>query len=191
MDLSARRKMWDMLKKYKHDRIISLTTHYMDEADILGDRIGIMAHGRIMCLGRSLFLKNKFGVGYRLSMVKKEKEPNTVVEGFLREQLGDEVTRLSEVSSEIQFQIPKHLSPKFKTFFEVFDQKIEKLGITSYGISVTTLEEVFLKVGHGIKDEKEEEVKHGVDVSAKELDKYDTFSIATAPRRWALVAFIE
>jgi len=101
MDLSARRKMWDMLKKYKHDRIISLTTHYMDEADILGDRIGIMAHGRIMCLGRSMFLKNKFGVGYRLSMVKKTKEPNTLVESFLRETLGDEVTRLGEVSSEI------------------------------------------------------------------------------------------
>ena len=45
MDLSARRKLWNMLKKYKHNRIIILTTHYMDEADILGDRIGIMSAG--------------------------------------------------------------------------------------------------------------------------------------------------
>ena len=45
IDLSGRRKMWDMLKAYKSDRIIILTTHYMDEADILGDRIGIMAKG--------------------------------------------------------------------------------------------------------------------------------------------------
>jgi ATP-binding cassette subfamily A (ABC1) protein 3 len=45
MDLSARRKLWDMLKKYKGDKIIILTTHYMDEADILGDRIGIMCNG--------------------------------------------------------------------------------------------------------------------------------------------------
>jgi ATP-binding cassette subfamily A (ABC1) protein 3 len=65
--------MWDMLKKYKNNRIIILTTHYMDEADILGDRIGIMANGQITCLGRSMFLKNRFGVGYRLSMVKKSK----------------------------------------------------------------------------------------------------------------------
>jgi ATP-binding cassette subfamily A (ABC1) protein 3 len=34
-----------MLKEYKMDRIILLTTHYMDEADILGDRIGIMTSG--------------------------------------------------------------------------------------------------------------------------------------------------
>ena len=58
MDLSSRRVLWNMLKKYKKDRIIILTTHYMDEADILGDRIGIMADGKIMCLGSSLFLKN-------------------------------------------------------------------------------------------------------------------------------------
>ena len=45
MDLSARRKLWNMLKNYKNNRIIILTTHYMDEADILGDRIGIMTSG--------------------------------------------------------------------------------------------------------------------------------------------------
>ena len=45
MDLGARRMLWDMLKMYKRDRIIILTTHYMDEADVLGDRIGIMASG--------------------------------------------------------------------------------------------------------------------------------------------------
>lgn len=45
MDLSARRGLWDMLKNYRRDRIIILTTHYMDEADVLGDRIGIMAKG--------------------------------------------------------------------------------------------------------------------------------------------------
>ena len=43
LDLGARRNLWDMLKKYKRDRIIILTTHDMDEADVLGDRIVIMA----------------------------------------------------------------------------------------------------------------------------------------------------
>ena len=57
MDLGARRALWDMLKNYRRDKIIILTTHYMDEADILGDRIGIMAKGKMMCLGTSLFLK--------------------------------------------------------------------------------------------------------------------------------------
>lgn len=43
MDLGARRDLWNMLKNYRNEKIIILTTHYMDEADVLGDRIGIMA----------------------------------------------------------------------------------------------------------------------------------------------------
>ena len=76
MDLSARRGLWDMLKNYRNNRIIILTTHYMDEADVLGDRIGIMAKGKVLCLGSSLFLKNRYGAGYKLTMVKKFKAPN-------------------------------------------------------------------------------------------------------------------
>ncbi len=84
----ARRNLWNMLKNYKNDRIIILTTHYMDEADILGDRIGIMVNGEIICLGSSLFLKNRFGVGYNLTMVKQNKTPNTKVEVYLKQKLG-------------------------------------------------------------------------------------------------------
>jgi len=47
MDTTSRRRLWDMLKKNKRDKIIILTTHYMDEADILGDRICIMSEGQI------------------------------------------------------------------------------------------------------------------------------------------------
>ena len=161
MDLTARRKLWNMLKNYKNNRIVILTTHYMDEADILGDRIGIMAEGQLICLGSSLFLKNRFGVGYNLTMVKDNKEPNKKVGEFLTQKLGD-VKKLSEVSSEITYQIPSHLSTKFKDFFEEFDRTINSLGIRSYGISITTLEEVFLRVGHGepeIQKEKLEDLK--------------------------------
>jgi ATP-binding cassette subfamily A (ABC1) protein 3 len=45
MDLQARRSLWNMLRNYRRERIILLTTHYMDEADILGDRVGVMANG--------------------------------------------------------------------------------------------------------------------------------------------------
>ena len=76
MDLSARRGLWDMLKNYKANKIIILTTHYMDEADVLGDRIGIIGQGKLLCLGSSLFLKNRYGAGYKLTMVKKHKKPN-------------------------------------------------------------------------------------------------------------------
>jgi ATP-binding cassette subfamily A (ABC1) protein 3 len=59
-----------MLKKFKNGRIIILTTHFMDEADYLGDRIGIMSSGRLMAIGSPLYLKTRFGVGYNLTLVK-------------------------------------------------------------------------------------------------------------------------
>ena len=83
MDLTARRKVWDMLKNNKQDRIIILTTHFMDEADILGDRIAIMASGMIKCCGGSLFLKKRFGVGYNLIIAKESKDPSQKIEEFI------------------------------------------------------------------------------------------------------------
>lgn len=74
MDAYARRLLWDMIKKYKENRIILLTTHNMDEADYLGDRIGIMSSGRIVTCGSSFFLKQRFGTGYELTIVKKNEK---------------------------------------------------------------------------------------------------------------------
>ena len=151
MDLGARRGLWDMLKNYRRDKIIILTTHYMDEADVLGDRIGIMAQGQMMCLGSSLFLKNRFGAGYKLTMVKNSKDKNSVIGPYLRRTFGDEIELQSEVASEIAFQIPTKDAYKFKDFFSSFDANMNDFGIESYGISITTLEEVFLKINKEFK----------------------------------------
>jgi ATP-binding cassette, subfamily A (ABC1), member 3 len=51
----------------------------MDEADILGDRIGIMSNGKITALGSSIFLKSKFGVGYNLTVVKNNSKPSSEI----------------------------------------------------------------------------------------------------------------
>ena len=48
-----------------------LSTHHMDEADILCDRIAIMSSGSIVCCGSSLFLKSLYGEGYHLKVVKR------------------------------------------------------------------------------------------------------------------------
>ena len=61
MDPQARRYTWDLLQHEKKKRTILLTTHFMEEADILGDRIAIMARGQIQCYGTSMFLKRKLG----------------------------------------------------------------------------------------------------------------------------------
>ena len=61
MDPEARRQTWDLLQSQRTGRTMVLTTHFMDEADLLGDRIAIMAEGVVQCAGSSLFLKNKYG----------------------------------------------------------------------------------------------------------------------------------
>lgn len=86
-----------MLRAYKKDKIILLTTHYMDEADILGDRIGIMTQGKMTCLGSSMFLKNRFGVGYCMTIVKSKPEPNRKIIPYLQERLGYQVSKLTEI----------------------------------------------------------------------------------------------
>ncbi len=55
-------------------RTILLSTHHMDEADILGDRIAIISQGQIRCCGSSLFLKTLYGEGYHLILVKRPSE---------------------------------------------------------------------------------------------------------------------
>lgn len=76
-----------------------LTTHSMEEADVLGDRIAIMARGNLRCIGSSLRLKQKFGTGYQLSLshasdhhkgeddVELEKK-QARTKNFVRQQLG-------------------------------------------------------------------------------------------------------
>ena len=61
-----------MLKEYKKNRIILLTTHYMDEADIIGDRIAIMVSGNVRCAGSSLYLKTRFGTGYNFTILLED-----------------------------------------------------------------------------------------------------------------------
>ena len=68
MDPTSRRDTWDLIKSFKKDKIIILTTHYMDEADELGDRIAIMSKGKLKCCGSSLFLKKRFGLGVILEI---------------------------------------------------------------------------------------------------------------------------
>lgn len=52
VDAISRRAIWDLLQQHKSDRTILLTTHFMDEADLLGDRIAIMAKGSCSAAGR-------------------------------------------------------------------------------------------------------------------------------------------
>uniref|UniRef100_A0A8C7GQR6 P-type phospholipid transporter n=1 Tax=Oncorhynchus kisutch TaxID=8019 RepID=A0A8C7GQR6_ONCKI len=191
VDPYARRGIWDLLLKYRAGRTIILSTHHMDEADILGDRIAIISHGKLCCVGSSLFLKTQLGTGYYLTLVKRDfdltlsscrnssssssvsysKKGDSVSESSSDAGLGSEpeseattidVTMISNVifkhvpaarlvedlGHELTYVLP-YKAAKGGAFVELFheiDDRLSDLGISSYGISDTTLEEIFLKV---------------------------------------------
>lgn len=156
MDTFARRHLWEMLKIYKKDKLIILTTHYMDEADFLGDRIAIMGEGRLITCGSSLFLKEKFGCGYDLTVVGKHQNVNF---GAMKEVIRARVPHGKEVGvigMELKFQLPVEDSVHFQELFKEFEDRKDELGIQTFGVSLTTLEEVFLKVAqlgdHSLKE---------------------------------------
>ena len=151
MDPAARRATWDLITKYKEGRTILLSTHFMDEADILGDRVAIMATGEVRCCGSSLFLKRKFGRGYSLVMAKLDGcDANTVLE-FIQQNVPDAELN-SNIGTELSFLLPRESSGKFGAFFEKLEQKKDALCVASYGCSITTLEEVFLTVGKQVEE---------------------------------------
>ena len=118
----------------------------MDEADQLGDRIAIMAHGQVQCVGSPLFLKAQFGVGYSLTIYKDggcdEGAVQSAVTRFV-----PEAGLVNNVAGEIAYKLPTAASPAFADLFDTFDAHMGDWRIQSYGISITTMEEIFLRVG--------------------------------------------
>ncbi|KAF4321486.1 hypothetical protein JM18_003948 [Phytophthora kernoviae] len=147
MDPYSRRFTWNLLQRNRDDRVIVLTTHFMDEADILGDRIAIMADGQLCCVGSSLYLKNRYGAGYNLTMIKGMGCDVEAVGAFLRNFVPD-AKCLSNFGSEVVFQLPASSSGVFSTMLQVLDDEMRRLRILQYGVSVTTLEEVFLRISN-------------------------------------------
>eukprot|EP00919_Chromeraceae_sp_WS-2016_P038260 GHVR01091348.1.p1 GENE.GHVR01091348.1~~GHVR01091348.1.p1 ORF type:complete len:1651 (+),score=360.83 GHVR01091348.1:1813-6765(+) len=146
VDPYSRRLMWDVLKKLKTGKLVVLSTHYMDEADALGDRIAVMTSGQVTCCGTSLFLKNAYGCGYILTIIL---EPNQSVEPIDADIMSccPLAEKTSCIAAEVTYRIPLNETHCFGVLFRKLDlYKKEDRGILSFGVSVTNLEEVFLKV---------------------------------------------
>lgn len=163
MDPFSRRFTWNVIRQFRQNRCILLTTHFMDEADVLGDRIAIMAEGQLRCCGSPLFLKKHYGVGYQLTIEKHHDYVAKASEKQLLE-LDDHLTSIIEgnvkdaallnnVGSEVSFQLPVGEAASFVPMFDGLDKEIDAGKISSYGVGITTLEEVvrlyiFASVGH-------------------------------------------
>ena len=87
-------------------------------------------------------------MGYNLTIVKKSSEPSPDIEKLVFSHISS-AKCISRVAAELSFQLPIIELPKFKDLFTNLDAKLNELNIASYGISITTLEEVFLKVAEG------------------------------------------
>ncbi|KAJ6635436.1 Phospholipid-transporting ATPase ABCA3 [Pseudolycoriella hygida] len=146
MDPAARRALWDILIQEKKGRTILLTTHFMDEADVLGDRIAIMADGDLKTVGSSFFLKKKFGVGYRLICEKDVGCDTNRVTHLLSKYIPD-ITAETDIGTELTYVLKEDYVSQFRTIFADLEASSVDLNVTSFGVSLTTMEEVFLKVG--------------------------------------------
>ncbi|CAM1320016.1 ABCA3 (predicted) [Pycnogonum litorale] len=145
LDPEARREMWDMLQSIRNEKTILLTTHYMEEADALGDNVAIMSHGKIFCCGSPFFLKKKFGTGYYLRMIKRDGCDVNAVLNFISERLPVHIDR--DAGRELSLCIETTDTSEFPETFDQFEKEKNNLGIENFGLSLTTMEDVFLKVG--------------------------------------------
>ncbi|CAJ0932903.1 unnamed protein product [Ranitomeya imitator] len=181
VDPYSRRSIWDLLLKYRSGRTIILSTHHMDEADLLGDRIAIISQGKLYCSGSPLFLKNCFGTGFYLTLVRRMRKVKDDVEKNsgschsdcscpcpgctpktkedpLEQEMDGSVPGLTEL---IHHHVPEakliesigqeliYLLPgkdfKYRAYASLFrelEETMGDLGLSSFGISDTPLEEV-------------------------------------------------
>ena len=164
MDPKSRRQVWGMIEDLKKDRVIIMTTHSMDEAEMLSDRVGIMARGALKCIGTSLYLKNTYGKGYRLSLLtamdaKTVHEVKVLVAHCL-----PEVILQTESGGSLMYSLQNCEKEAILRFISLLERNGESSGnpqmdqvlstIMDWGISQAGLEEVFLSVtGHGTANE--------------------------------------
>lgn len=144
MDPCSRHTVWSLLKNGKANRVTVFSTHFMDEADIVADRKAVISQGMLKCVGSSLFLKTKWGIGYRLSM-HIDRYCNTEGAASLIRQHIPEASLLKQNDEQLVYALPFKDMDKFSALFSDLDTH-SHLGVISYGVSMTTLEDVFLKL---------------------------------------------
>ncbi|VDK25706.1 unnamed protein product [Taenia asiatica] len=155
VDPFSRRTIWSLIFRFKASRTIILTTHHMDEADFLGDRIAIVSQGRIKASGSSLFLKSNFAKHYYLSMEKtdglaRDANMDSRLTDIISAQLkGSELS--TSTPTEWVFTLPAakvYDEDGFVQLFTFLEENRAKLskefGVKGIGLTDTSLEEIFI-----------------------------------------------
>lgn len=142
LDPQARRAIWEYIAQLKGKKTILLTTHYMEEADSLSDRIGIIDEGRVVALGTPQELKTNL-LKMRSIVISAG---NLTAE--VMEDLRSKYSRVEEVNGELK------ISHKDLDFKEIVDY-LHSRGITVYSAALEqpTLEDVFIQItGKKLRD---------------------------------------
>lgn len=166
LDPESRRDIWNILLKLKKDHTILITSHFMEEADVLGDKIAIMESGELIAYGTSMFLKHYYGSGYTLKMLKcmtgTEKFDRTSVHNTIKRHIPSAEHKAS-VEPLYCMTLPYKDKHKYGEMLKDLELNKSLYGIESLSITNTTLEEVFLNSASCGK----------VEVAADELDGKD------------------
>lgn len=156
VDPCSRRSIWDVISKNKTARTIILSTHHLDEAEVLSDRIAFLEQGGLRCCGSPFYLKEAFGDGYHLTLTKK-KSPNldtnaicdtVAVTAMIQSHLPEAYLK-EDIGGELVYVLPPFstkVSGAYLSLLRALDKGMGKLNIGCYGISDTTVEEVFLNL---------------------------------------------
>ncbi|XP_069053189.1 uncharacterized protein abca12 isoform X2 [Lepisosteus oculatus] len=162
VDPCSRRSIWDIVIQNKTERTIILSTHHLDEAEVLSDRIAFLERGGLKCCGSPFFLKDKLGKGYSLTLTKKAETPGSdagfnseEVSAFIKSHLPEAWLKEGEVG-DVVYSLPPFSSQNaedYRSLLTSLDKNLDTLQLGCYGISDTTLEEVFLQL---TGDEEEE-----------------------------------
>ncbi|KAF8769722.1 hypothetical protein HU200_006331 [Digitaria exilis] len=143
LDPASRNALWNAVKLAKKDRAIILTTHSMEEAEALCDRIGVSAYGRLRCTGTSKELKAKYGGTFVFTVTAAASE-DEAVEQLVRT-ISPTVKRTYHIAGTQKFEMPKQ-GVKISEVFRAMEQAKRSLNIVAWGLVDTTLEDVFIKV---------------------------------------------
>ncbi|KAF9891261.1 hypothetical protein FE257_004825 [Aspergillus nanangensis] len=137
LDPISRRKIWDILLAERGSRTILLTTHFLDEADLLADHIAILSKGVLKAQGSTVELKHRLGSGYRIHVLNVPGSETALS------------SRFDTVPHEVHFDERVYTvqdSAEAARFVSVLEQE----GIMEYRVSGPTIEDVFLKVAEEV-----------------------------------------
>uniref|UniRef100_A0A804PHQ4 ABC transporter domain-containing protein n=1 Tax=Zea mays TaxID=4577 RepID=A0A804PHQ4_MAIZE len=146
LDPASRRALWNAVMSAKENRAIVLTTHSMEEAEALCDRIGIMVNGSLQCIGNSKELKARYGGTYMLTVTAAAGE-EAAVEQLVRS-LCPAANGVYRISGTQKFEMPKQ-GLRISEVFQAMERAKSWLNIAAWGLSDATLEDTFIKVASG------------------------------------------